>query len=70
MSLSKGLLLHQMLDKESLQSATSFADKTPNENVGTKYGSVLKFDGGDDYVDLGTGPSLSGTTDFFYKDIH
>jgi hypothetical protein len=29
-----------------------------------KYGNALSFDGVDDYVDFGTAPSLSGTTDF------
>ena len=64
-SLSKNLVAHYPLDMESLQSATTFADKTPNENVGTKYGSVLKFDGGNDYVNCGNNASLElGTSDF------
>jgi hypothetical protein len=29
-----------------------------------RYGNALSFDGVDDYVDFGTAPSLSGTTDF------
>ncbi|MGP8322149.1 MAG: LamG domain-containing protein, partial [Methanosarcinaceae archaeon] len=60
-SLQKGLVGHWPLDKESLQSATTFADKTPYENVGTKYGSVLKFDGVDDYVNCGNDESLDIT---------
>ena len=35
MSLQKGLVGHWPLDRESLQSATIFADKTPYENAGT-----------------------------------
>jgi len=60
-SLQKGLVGHWTLDKESLQSATTFADKTPYENVGTKKGSILKFDGTDDYVDCGNDESLNIT---------
>jgi hypothetical protein len=29
-----------------------------------RYGNALSFDGVDDYIDFGTAPSLSGTTDF------
>jgi hypothetical protein len=77
-SLQKGLVLHLPLDKESLQSATVFADKTPYENVGTSANAAgfvpdrmgqadraMSFNGIDDYVDCGNDDSLDfGTGDF------
>ena len=54
-------------------SGSSVFDKSGNNFNGTiygatwtqgRYGNALSFDGVDDYVDFGTAPSLSGTTDF------
>lgn len=73
-TLNKGLVLHLPLDKESLQSATQFADKTPYENVGTSANTpvfttdrmgqtdrAMSFNGSSDCVNCGNDASLDIT---------
>lgn len=75
-SLNKGLVGHWPLDKESQQSATIFADKTPHENKGTSVNApvftadrmgqadrAMSFDGESDYVRIPDSESLSPTSE-------
>ena len=60
-ALQKGLVLSQQLNKKSSQGGMLLKDSTPYENVGNKYGSVLKFLGTDsDYVRIPDSASFAG----------
>lgn len=79
MTLRKGLVMHHMLDQESLQSATTFADKTPYENVGTSANvpvftsdrmgqpnRATSFDGTSDVIEVPDSDSLNITDALSY----